>query len=153
MPIENINQKRKELIIKMIEEAGKTGDFKTRILLAERLDFYFYAGEVSIQHGLIKRAYKNFKKESEKRTRNEMLYNESLENIEKMLFFRKSLTKKEIEENEYYYGLGNLEIINEYDLGNKNKRIENKIHENIRKDIEKYKKGNEFSCEKIRIYN
>ena len=144
---------RYELIKSEVEKAKENGDFKTRIFLAETLGLYSYAGEVSIKHGLIKRAYENFKKCSGEIFFEGEYYEKPLEIIESMILSTKFLKKDEIQDNEYYHNIGHLEIKKEYDLENRNKTIENRIHAGIIDNLKKYSKGNGFSCERILIYN
>jgi len=144
---------RYELMKTEVEKAKEKGDFKTQIVLAERLGLYLYAGKVSMKHGLIKRAYENFKKCSGEIFFEGEYYEKPLDLIEPMIFSTKFLKKDEIQDNEYYQNKGNLEIKREYDLENKNKTIENRIHGEIIDNLKKYSKGNEFSCERIMIYN
>ncbi|MDP2672601.1 MAG: hypothetical protein Q8O84_02205 [Nanoarchaeota archaeon] len=144
---------RYELMKAVVEKAKQTGDFKTQIFLAEELGLYFHAGEISMRHGYIKRAYENFKKFRRENFLGKKYCKEPLEIIEQMISSGKFLKKGEIEDNEYYHDRGNLEIKREYDIANKNKRIEKLMDEGIIKNLRKYEKGNEFSRERIRIYN
>ena len=146
------NIERYELMKVEIIKARCRGDFKTEIFLAERLGFYFYAGKVSELHGLFKRAYENFKKEKEYGLMDELASINNLQEIKQLLSSKKSLTAKEIHENERFYGR-NCFLINErYDHGNWKKIWANKINDDLIRPLKNYQTG-QRSYDRIKTYN
>ena len=145
---QELSQERCDLIKIEIEKARKKGDFKTEIFLAEQLNFYFHAGEISESHGLFKRAYKNFQKEEKKCLRNKLDCVKKLNSLNKFLSSNNYLIVKEILKNK------NISNINQEkcDYGNWNKIWINKVDENLIRIIKKSQPG-KFSSYRIKTYN